>query len=253
MNLTKWTNAEKIRFRILLVFVLVFMFTFSFPHKYIPDPAVYTSSWFQHLADWSNTVFFHADEPYIHELVSDSTGLYIHTLNVLAIAIIVGLLWSVLDRKRASYIVLAYWLRIVVSYYLSLQMLMYGFYKVFGWQFYLPEPNTLYTPVGQATRDLLFWTLMGSSRLYTIFGGLVELAGGLLLLHRRTRLLGALLTTGIMINVIMMNIGFDISVKLFSCYLVLLGLIIIIPDARRLLNFFYTEPPGGFFCLDACI
>ena len=47
-----------------------------------------------------------------------------------------------------------YGLHTGVAWFLALQLLQYGFDKVFKHQFYLPEPNTLYTPLGLLPPDL---------------------------------------------------------------------------------------------------
>ena len=71
--------------------------------------------------------------------------------------------------------------------------------------------------------------------MYTIFGGAGEVLAGVLLVFRRTATLGALVATGVMVNVVAMNICYDIPVKLYSSHLVLAAIAIAWPDVRRLL------------------
>src|SRR5205085_9499653 len=109
-------------------------------------------------------------------------------------------------------------------YYLCLQLLKYGVDKIFKNQFYLPEPNTLFTPAGMLDKDILYWSTMGTSYGYNIFLGSLEIAAALFILIKRTRLIGLLLSLGILINVTEVNFGFDISVKLFSLFLLFFNL-----------------------------
>jgi hypothetical protein len=71
---------------------------------------------------------------------------------------------------------------------------------------------------------------------YTVFSGLSELAGGLLLTLRRTTLLGALVCIGALSNVVMLNFGYDVTVKQFSVHLLLMAVFLAAHDARRLAN-----------------
>jgi hypothetical protein len=77
---------------------------------------------------------------------------------------------------------------------------------------------------------------MGYSLPYTVFAGLLETIGGVLLLWRRTATLGALLVTAVMANVVMLNLCYDIPVKLFATQLLVMAAVIALPDAKRVLG-----------------
>jgi len=79
---------------------------------------------------------------------------------------------------------------------------------------------------------------MGYSKAYTVFTGALEFIGGMLLLSRRTSTLGALTTFGVMLNVMMMNICYDVPVKQLSTHLVLMSIFLISLDVKRLWSFF---------------
>jgi hypothetical protein len=117
-------------------------------------------------------------------------------------------------------------------------LLKYGLDKLFKHQFYLPEPNILYTPLGRLDKDILYWSSIGTSRFYNICIGSVEILSALLLIFRRTRMAGALLSIAVMAQVLMINLGFDISVKLYSSFLLFLSLFILSAYGRRLVSFF---------------
>jgi uncharacterized membrane protein YphA (DoxX/SURF4 family) len=226
-------RMQKALFRIAFVFVLLFICSFSFPHEYILDIGHYTHNFFERMVAWVGNHIFHIKKPYSTELISDSTGMYIHMVVVLFISIAVALAWGLIDRPK-DYSALKYWFIVFIRYYLAMQLLNYGWNKVFKWQFYLPEPNTLFTPLGYVHNDLLYWSAMGMSRSYSLFTGALEVLAALLLFFRRTQLVGGLIALGVMVNVLMINIGFDISVKLYSSFLLLLCMMVIWPQRKRL-------------------
>ena len=80
------------------------------------------------------------------------------------------------------------------SFYLALILLKYGFDKVFKAQFYLPEPNILFTRFGNLDRDILFWSTMGTSYSYSLILGLIEVGIAILLLIPQTKIIGAMLS-----------------------------------------------------------
>jgi uncharacterized membrane protein YphA (DoxX/SURF4 family) len=239
---SNWSNAGKTSFRVVAVFVLLFVCSFSFPHNYLPDIGSYTHVFFEKLVQWFGSNILHIKHPYTVELISDSTGMYINVLVLLLLAILISLLWA-LVYKRTNYPKCYYWFLVCIRYYLAMQLLVYGLDKVFKQQFYLPEPNTLFTTLGNTYKDLLYWSTMGVSRTYSIFTGLLEIVAALLLFFRRTQLLAACIATAIMFNVLLLNISFDISVKLYAMFLLLLCLLLLVPYVKNLYAFFLLHKP----------
>ena len=165
----------------------------------------------------------------LHDFSSDSLGLYLLLL-ILFIVSLVLVIWIDLSRiSKLNKNKFIYFIRIIATYYLAWILLKYGFDKVFKCQFYLPEPNILFTRVGDLDKDILFWSTMGSSHSYSIFMGLLEIIPGILLLFSKTRNLGVLIAIGVFIQVVAINYSFDISVKLFSSFLLLLSLFLFAP------------------------
>jgi hypothetical protein len=151
--------------------------------------------------------------------------------------------WTVLDRKRPEYIRLDEGLRTYLRFALAAAMLLYGAYKVIPSQFAKPFPGQLIEPFGESSPMGLLWTFMGASSGYTIFSGAAEMISGLLLVFRRTALLGALLSVGVMSHVVAINYSYDVTVKLYSSHLLAMGVFLILPDLRRLLNLFVLNRP----------
>lgn len=163
---------------------------------------------------------------------SDSLSLYLLMgwLFVLAVGI-TPLIW--LHRERASRRIIPFLLQVITAY-LALQLLRYGYAKLVKTQFYLPEPNTLYTPLGGLSRDLAFWSVIGTSPMYNLITGVLECLAGLGLLFKRTHRMALLLSLGIFAQVLLVNISFDISVKVFAAMLFLITWLLMMPWLRPL-------------------
>jgi hypothetical protein len=164
---------------------------------------------------------------------------YIHMAVIIVAAAIGALVWSIVDRRRRAYPRGYLWLNLYVRFWLANVMLSYGLVKVIKVQFSDPSPTRLIEPVGDMSPMGLLWTFMGFSTAYTFFAGLGETVGGLLLMWRRTALLGALVVIGVMANVAIMNFAYDVPVKLFSTQLMLTGMFVAAPELRRLTDFFF--------------
>jgi uncharacterized membrane protein YphA (DoxX/SURF4 family) len=168
----------------------------------------------------------------------DTTYNYVQLLCYLILALAATAVWTLLDRQRASYARLHEWLRVYVRFVLAAAMIVYGAYKVIPEQFGTPFPSDLLQPIGESSPMRLLWTFMGASIPYVIFTGAAEMLGGLLLVARRTTLLGALVCIGVLSNVVMLNFSYDVPVKLYSSHLLLMAVFLAAPDLRRLAQLF---------------
>lgn len=157
-------------------------------------------------------------------------------LFVLAVGIGLALRMKKFDTQR-----LVDFSRTIAVYYLAFVLLKYGFDKIFKAQFYLPEPNILYSLFGNLTKDTLYWSTLGTSRTYCILIGTVELATGFLLLLTRTRVLGLLVAVVVLLQIILINVGFDISVKTFSCLLLAATIFAVYPNLKSIYAFLIRQ------------
>jgi len=164
----------------------------------------------------------------------DSTAAWLMTALTLGLAVVGTVLWSVIDRRRSAYPRLARITESAVRHWLAFALLTYGLVKVFDIQFRGPNPFVLDGRVAEMSPMGLLWTFMGYSRPYAVFAGCAELLGGALLLWRRTRVLGLIVTIGVMANVAMLNLCYDVPVKLYSLTLLVTALVLIAPQLRRI-------------------
>jgi len=163
-----------------------------------------------------------------------------------AVALLAGVVWSVVDRQRNAYERLHQWLRVYIRYALGAIMLSYGFAKVFfPGQFAHPTLDRLIEPFGHSSPMGLLWTFMGYSHAYTTFTGAVECLGGLLLFTQRTTTLGALVSAAAMGNVAMLNFSYDVPVKLYSAHLFAFAVLLLVPEIPRLFRVFVTNRPAA--------
>jgi len=179
--------------------------------------------------------------------VSGSGDTLLEWLTALAkvlVALFGTVLWSAVQRKPTSHHKLADVLQLVLRVVLINMMFSYGISKVFAGQFPAPSDYRLAQTFGEASPMGLMWTFMGASRPYQIFAGLAECLGALLLLSRRTTLLGALWLIGVLGNVVLLNFFYDVPVKLFSSSLLAMAVMLALPDAPRLWRLLISNRPA---------
>ena len=233
----RWSLAKRLLFR--FAFAYLVLYNLPFPLDYIPYAdqlaQAYSKMWSFIVPQVGQDVFG-VDITVEPNGSGDTTFNYVQVFCYLVLALAATAIWTFLDRRRSNYARLHQWLQTYVRYALCLTMLGYGVAKAIPNQFPSPSLDRLLQPFGDASPMGLLWTFMGASAAYTIFAGLSEMLGGLLLLTRRTQLLGALVSMGVMTNVVLLNFCYDVPVKLFSSHLLLMSIFLILPDAKRLLN-----------------
>lgn len=175
----------------------------------------------------------------------DTTYDYLSLLWRFFLSLVVAVAWSAFDWRKSFGPGTQDLVRSLLRYAIALCMLVYGTAKVTfdGNQF--PENSTfqLDKTWGDSSPMNVLWAFMGSSRPYTFFGGLGELLAMLLIIWRRTAFIGAAVSFGVMLNVMMMNYCFDVPVKIFSTHLVIMSLLVMLPDLPRFISVFVLNRP----------
>ena len=164
----------------------------------------------------------------------DTVWLYMVLLGCGTLTVVITGVWSVLDRQRVEYRRLNRLFRILLRYSLAYVMLLYGMDKVIDVQFPGVELSRMVETYGNSSPMGLMYTFMGQSRLYVLFAGVAEVTGGLLVIFRRTALLGALICAAVMINVTLMDFLYDVPVKMLALHLLLMAIVVVVPDLDRL-------------------
>lgn len=114
--------------------------------------------------------------------------------------------------------------------YVFIFLNIYGLSKIFGGQFHRrgqlsPEMAS------RAANDLsgfdLAWLFFGYSQEYILFIGITQVVGALLLLANRTKILGVLLLIPVLLNIIIVDICFDIPSGATSSAIIYLVLLLL--------------------------
>jgi hypothetical protein len=176
----------------------------------------------------------------------DTTWNWIQQFSILVIAAFSTIVWFFVAKNRKNHEKLNYWFIVLLRYYLGYTMLFYGVVKVFPLQFGTMTTYRLYERLGEMSPMGLLWTFMAYSEGYQFFGGMAEIIAGSLLFFRRTTTFGALLSIGVLANIFALNVFYDVPVKIYSFWLMLIGIYLALDDAKRLWNFLVmnraTEP-----------
>jgi hypothetical protein len=159
------------------------------------------------------------------------------------LAAAVTALWLSADRRSQDYRRAHIRVRTSVRYLLAAVMLYYGAIKLIDAQFPRPTVGDLITPLGEFSRSQLLWNFMGVSRAYSLFGGLLEFVGGLLLFWRRTTALAVVVLLGALTNVAALNFAYDVPVKAHTTVYLVMAVLLFAPHAGRLADVLLLNRP----------
>lgn len=227
----QWGFANKIAFRFIFAHITLYILL-MFLQNFMETPMRFFAEYILH---WGSNFKIGGSGS------GDTTFNYVVLAFNTMLALIIGITWSILDRDRRSYDKLFYWFWITLRVVLFVFMALYGFAKVFKGQFPDPGLLRLLQPLGDMSPMGLAWTFMGFSFAYNLFIGFAEVLGGVLMLSRKTTTLGSMVIVGVMTNVAMMNFTYDIPVKLFSVHLILMAMVILMADGKRLVHVFFKN------------
>jgi uncharacterized membrane protein YphA (DoxX/SURF4 family) len=172
-----------------------------------------------------------------------SEGYLVANLLLATVALVGGLAWSVLDRRRPHYRVLDSWLRVWVRFVLAGVLFQYGWVKVYPMQFRAITRADLVRPLGDLTPVKLMWRFMAASKPYTMVAGCMEVAAGVMLLIPGLTELGALLCLVVMSNVAIMDWAYNVVVKILPVNLVLMTLYLCAPQLLRVADVLVLNRP----------
>ena len=148
-------------------------------------------------------------------------------------AVLLTVAWTVVDRRRRHYTRLHRAFRVFLRFALGSTLVGYGATKAVPLQMPYPQLTRLLEPYGNFSPMGVLWYSIGASRPYEIFTGCIELLSGILLFIPRTQLLGASLALASTVEVFTLNMTYDVPVKLLSFHLVLMSVVLLVPDVRR--------------------
>lgn len=242
-----WPLWYRILFRFLFIYFALYLF--AYPVFDFVSPFSMLDDIPQLVNDFSVRAFNTHVLKYKDELVplggsGDTSFGWAQLAFQLTVAAIGCVIWSVIDRKRKTYYRAEYFMRTAIRYFIALIAFMYGNIKIMALQ--MPEPtlSQLATPLGDFLPMRFSWLFIGYSTPYQIFSGVMELIVCILLLYRRTVTLGLVVGLGVFVNVMMLNLFYDVPVKIFSIHLVVMCALLLLNDAKRLVAIFVLNKPA---------
>jgi hypothetical protein len=248
-----WSITTKIAFRFCFVyfglFCLVFaqiLFVFTgFVGRWLPDRAiVWQMVMLDPLLGWVGRTVFGVDASLRLDSGSgDQPVIWVLVFCLFTLAVVATVIWSVLDRARADYTRLWAWFLTFLRLCVAGQMLFYGFAKLIPTQMPAPGLATLLRPYGEFSPASVLWLQVGNSYPYEMALGAVEVLAGVLLFWPRTATLGALVGLASMAQVFLLNMTFDVPVKILSGHLLLMSFVLLAPQVRHLVDLFVLQRP----------
>ena len=241
-----WPQWQRVLFRFFAVYLLLQVAPWNW-FRAVPGGLV-VLRYYARAVDWavrtSNAGVFHVRETLVPVNGSgDTSWAWTQLWLYLSIAAIACIVWTIVDRKRTNYARPLYWLRLIVRYYVASAALSYGIIKLFLLQMPFPALSQLATPLGDLLPMRFSWLFIGYSTPYQFFSGAMETIAGLLLLNRRTVTAGLFAATGAFLNVVLINLSYDVPVKLYSSHLLFACLFLLALDSPRLVRFLVLNQP----------
>ncbi len=220
-----WTSRQKIAFRIAFLYILLLCiptYPAFYQHLFGLEFSTITYNDFQTVvAFWPPQIVLIESEEGVFGLLN-----YINLFLVLVIAAVGGIIWTLLDKKSTQYSKLYYWIRVLARYRLAYGMIGWGLKKAFPMQMVFPTEGMLNTPFIDFAEKKLYWSHVGVSFSYTVFLGFAEIIPGLLLLQRKTAVLGGALAAVVTFNICIANHAYDAGVAVPAAYFAIIGIFI---------------------------
>lgn len=236
----RWTPTQKVAFRVAFIyFLLLCIPTYSnfYEHLFGLEFSKITYHDFQSIvAFWPPQLILIESEEGVFGLFN-----YINLFLVFVIAVVGGTIWTLLDKKSTNYSTLYYWIRVLARYRLAYGMIGWGLKKAFPMQMVFPTVGMLNTPFIDMAEKKLYWSHVGVSFEYTVFLGFAEILPGLLLLHRKTAVLGGALAAVVTFNICIANHAYDAGVAVPAAYFALIGTFIAWYDLPKIWDLVVNE------------
>jgi len=239
-------TRHKIAFRFIVIFFTLLML--PFPFRVLPFLNFIGAgllAFYQKVVPWIGSHVLHlpSEITIFGNGSGDTTYNYVLLLFQFGLALFGTLLWTVLERKPKNYERINYWFLVTMRYYLGMILFQYGIVKIIQLQFPPTNFYRLLEPIGDASPMGLAWTFLGFSAGYNLFIGLGEAIGGVLLFHRKTKILGCIVSIAVTVNIVAINFFYDVPVKLFSSQLLVMAVLILSPDLKQIFRVILLNLP----------
>jgi hypothetical protein len=176
----------------------------------------------------------------IPEMVFGLAGLSLLT------SLIYPFIWQRKDAQNAanSDKIMHFW-QGIIRYVLAFDISIFGFKKIFLQQFIVPY--SMYDEkISNLSGEWLTWHYFGFSYTFGLIVAVAQIGGAILLLFRKTRLLGVILLLPVLLNILFINLFYGLNAGATLQSIVLsLGLIYLFSlDFKRVLSFLFDVKDG---------
>ncbi|MEV6275939.1 DoxX family protein [Nocardia sp. NPDC051832] len=247
---TPWHPLARVGFRFCFAYLSLFCLLFAqilfvfagIAVAVLPDEAI---NWqmvrIAPFAEWVGEHVFGIEAVLRENGSGDQAAIWVMIFCLLVLAAAITLIWTVLDRRRTEYRTLSTWFVTAIRLCAGGQLLWYGWAKLVPNQMPYPSLTTLLQPYGDMAKIDVLWNQVGVSPVYQVLLGAAEVVAGLLLFLPRTATLGGMIGLVSMLQVFLLNMTYDVPVKILAFHLVLMSLVVLAPQLRRIMNFLVLQ------------
>ncbi|MGW0249331.1 DoxX family protein [Nocardia goodfellowii] len=248
-----WHPLVRVGFRFCFVYFLLFglvftqilfLFAGSVTDFLSEESVLWQLPWLTAGPKWVGHNVFGVEVSLRTSQSGDQAYIWVLVCCLLVLAAAFALAWTLFAR-RTEYAGLNAWFVLGARICLGTQLLWYGIAKLVPNQMPYPPLTTLLEPFGDFTRMEVLWNQIGIAPAYQMLLGAAEVLAAVLLLVSRTATLGGVLALMSLAQVFVLNLTYDVPVKLFSFHLLLLAVVVLTPQARTLANIFVLQRPSG--------
>lgn len=224
--------------RFVLIYLSLLVLCTPIDYAFFPDLGMYMTQSWEAILQFLGILFHSETGARSFAVYSDSRGMYLMFAGCFPLAFLTFLIFSHFRPLVKSWISIG--LTFLLLGFLVLNLGHYGIQKLFMRQFFPLDGKLLFTPLGQFDKDLLFWTTMGTSRLFNLITGGLELLTAFLILIPRMRQIGLLVSLILFSHILLLNLSFNIDVKLLVLLLLGIGIFLSLPLLRSITSSMHT-------------
>ncbi len=161
----------------------------------------------------------------------------------LLFAVVFFFVWQYRQKKNPvldyNYYALLY---AIIRFFIAMDIAIFGWKKFFHLQFVVPKVVSD-QPMNQQTGEILTWFYFGHSYVFGCIIAVIQIVGSLLLLFRKTCLLGSIILFALMLNIALINIFYQMNGgALTQSVVISFGLLfLILSEYDRLFEFFFKS------------
>lgn len=129
----------------------------------------------------------------------------------------------------------------IICYFISLDMVMFGVSKIFHLQFRTPL-GVLDLPFSNISDGQLMWAFFGRSYPFIVLIACLQIAAGLLILFKHTRLFGIVFLLPILFNIFFIDVFYSVGllVTVYALLLILACTYLLLLNYDKLVKAFFT-------------